>query len=245
VSSFPAAHPGLFDATGWAHHPYAFEAPPRRHDPVRDDVVMADLGRLTHTLDAVLDRYGRLRELPIYLTEYGYQTNPPDHTVGVSWSRQAAYLAEGEYLAFRNPRVAAMSQFLLVDDGPLRRFPADDPRYWGAFQTGLVTYQGKRKTAYDAYKRPIYVGPRRARKGGRFRVFGHLRRASGPLTVELQFRKRGSRKYKSLQTATTAGDRGFVLLSTPARRSGAFRLAWDVPGGSIDYSRAAVVRVRP
>ena len=246
VSSFPNAHPALFDATGWAHHPYEFEAPPRRHDPVHDDVVLADLPRLTRTLDAVLNRYGRLRPLPVYLTEYGYQTNPPDPTVGVSWSRQAAYLAEGEYLAFRNPRVAAMTQFLLVDDGPLRQFPADDPRYWGAFQTGLVTYDGRRKTSYEAYKRPIYVGPRRARKGGRFRVFGRLRTAGGgePLTVGVQFRRRGSRRFETIQTATTDNARGFVLVSVPARRSGAFRLAWHDPTGGVDYTRSVAVRVR-
>ena len=245
ASSFPAAHPGLFEATGWAHHPYSFEAPPRRHDPVRDDVVMADIRRLTNALDAVLDRYGRLRELPIHLTEYGYQTDPPDPTVGVSWSRQAAYLAEGEYLAFRNPRVAATTQFLLRDDGPLRQYSADDPRYWGTFQTGLKTNDGRPKTAYRAYRHPIYVGPRRLRKGRRFRVFGCLRTASAPVTVELQFRKRRSREYRSLKTTTSSGDRGYVFLTTPARRSGAFRLAWHKPGGGIEYSLPRAVRVRP
>jgi hypothetical protein len=141
--------------------------------------------------------------------------------------------------------VAAFTQFLLKDDGPLRQYPSDDPRYWGSFQTGLVTGDGRHKTAYDAYRHPIYVGPRRLRRGKRFRVFGALRTAGGPVTVELQFRKRGSRKYRALQTATSSGSRGYVLLTTPARRSGAFRLAWDDAGGRVVYSRPAAVRVRP
>jgi hypothetical protein len=244
-SSFASDHPGLFQATGWAHHPYAFETPPRRHDRVRDNVVLIDLRRLTKTLDRALARHGRPRQLPIYVTEYGYQTKPPDPTVGVSWARQAAYLAEGDYLAFRNPRVAAMTQFLLVDDGPLRQFPSDDPRYWGTFQTGLVTHEGRRKLAYEAYKRPLYVGPRRTRRGRRFRVFGQLRTAANgaSLTVDLQFRRRGNPAYETIQTATTNNARGFVFMSAPARRSGAFRLAWHA-GGRTEYSRPVSVRVR-
>jgi hypothetical protein len=244
--SFASDHPGLFQATGWAHHPYAFEVPPRRHDRVRDNVVLIDLRRLTRTLDRILARHGQPRQLPIYITEYGYQTEPPDPTVGVSWARQAAYLAEGEYLAFRNPRVAAMTQFLLVDDGPLSQYPPDDPRRWGKFQTGLVTYEGRRKLAYDAYRHPLYVSPRRARRGRRLRVFGQLRTAANgqTLTVDLQFRRRRSRTYETVQTATTNNARGFVFLATPARRSGAFRLAWRLPGGGTDYSRPVSVRVR-
>ena len=36
--------------------------------------------------------------LPLYLTEFGYQTNPPD-PLGVSSAHQAAYLNESEYIA--------------------------------------------------------------------------------------------------------------------------------------------------
>ena len=34
----------------------------------------------------------------IYLTEFGYQTNPPDDNFGVSWARQAEYLNLADYI---------------------------------------------------------------------------------------------------------------------------------------------------
>ena len=39
--------------------------------------------------------------VPLYLTEFGYQTHPPD-PLGVSPAQQARYLNQAEYLAYRN-----------------------------------------------------------------------------------------------------------------------------------------------
>ena len=50
---FVADHPGLFNATGFAHHPYALEVAPSASDPIRDQVTLAMLPRLTKTLDGI------------------------------------------------------------------------------------------------------------------------------------------------------------------------------------------------
>jgi hypothetical protein len=66
---FAAAHPVLFDATAFAHHPYAFDAPPGRTDREKDDAVIADLGRLTRTLDRVTarrQRFSREGDAPLF-----------------------------------------------------------------------------------------------------------------------------------------------------------------------------------
>ena len=41
----------------------------------------------------------------IWLTEYGYQSNPPDMFLGVPLALQARYVGEGAYAAYHAPRV--------------------------------------------------------------------------------------------------------------------------------------------
>jgi hypothetical protein len=237
---FAAAHPVLFNATGFAHHPYAFEAPPGATDPTKDHVVIGDLGRLPRTLDRTLARHGSSRQYRIWLTEYGYQTDPPDPYVGWPWKTHTRYLAQAEWLAYRQPRVRSMAQFLLYDDAPLRDYSPDDPRHWGTFQTGLRTADGRRKPAYSGYQRTIYV-PGRVNRGARLRIFGHYRPATAPVAAEVQFRRSDSKDWKAVTTAHT-NPSGFLVVRRAARRSGMFRIGFRV-GDRTVYTRAARVRV--
>ena len=83
---------------------------------------MADLRALSRELARIYRRYGQKtqskRGVPLYLTEYGYQTKP-DPITRVSFNKQAAWINEAEYMAFKNPNVRAVNQFLLVDDAPV------------------------------------------------------------------------------------------------------------------------------
>src|SRR5262249_33825708 len=69
---FAAAHPVLFSATGWAHHPYELTFSPHQVPRHADWVTIANLPRLTSALSRALNRYGRPRPggLPLYLTEF-------------------------------------------------------------------------------------------------------------------------------------------------------------------------------
>ena len=245
---FVTDHPGLFHSTGWAHHPYGLEVSPSTPDPQRDQVTLAVLSRLTRTLDGIFRRYRINRRLPVWLTEYGYQTDPPDPIIGVSWRRQAAWINEADYIAYRNPRVRSVSQFLVVDDGPNRKVSPTDPRYWGStFQSGLVALDGRRKPAFGAYQRPIHVSRSRVRRGRSVLLYGQLRpaRASAPLTAEVQFRPRGSRRFRPVRRVSVRSFRNTLLTSVRMVRSGALRLAWRDPaaGGRVQRSRAVDVRV--
>lgn len=245
-AAFVEQHPGLFRSTGWAHHPYALEQAPSDTDPQRDNVVLGDLSRLTRTLDRIFRTHGQRQRLPIWLTEYGYQTDPPDPTIGIPWSRQAAYLNEADYIAYRNRRVVSTAQFLLVDDGPLRAFAASDPRYWGTFQSGLKTGDGRHKSAYTAYQRPIHVTPSRVRPRRSVRVFGQLRSAPDgeALRARLQFRRAGSRRYRTVARLRTGNPRGFVSKRVRPRGSGIYRIVWANPsGGRALVSRSVRVKV--
>src|SRR5205807_7344495 len=100
-------------------------------------VPLSDLSRLERALDQIFTAYGIHRQLPIWLTEYGYETNPPNPFRGVSLRKQSLYLNEAQYLAWSDPRVRTLSQFLLYDSGPNRKFRPGTVRYWSTFQTGL------------------------------------------------------------------------------------------------------------
>jgi hypothetical protein len=241
AAGFVAAHPGLFSASGWAHHPYSLSTAPRVREKDRDNATLSGIPRLTSTLDRSLAAYGQTTRYPIWMTEYGYQTSPPDPTLGVRWSRQAAWLDDATFLAYRNPRIASFSQFLLVDDGPNKAYKSSDPRYWGTFQTGLVTAGGKRKPAYESFKRPISATPRRVARGHVVRIFGQLRPAADGqrLTAEVQFRPRGSATWSRVASVAVGNPRGFLDKKVRARRSGSYRIAW----GGDGVTRAVSVSV--
>jgi hypothetical protein len=247
---FGAEHPGLFRATGWAHHAYGFAGPPSRGDSSQpDNVQLADLIRLGRTLDHALGRWGVPRRLPIWITEYGYQTNPPDPLAGVSLFRQAAYLNEADFLTYRNARVAAMAQFLLYDDLPWLEYGERDPRRWATFQTGLLFADGTPKPSFFAFQLPIHVAPAVQRRGAAFRVFGQFRPAAGDQApaarVEFAGRGAGGRSAQ-VATVTARAPSGFVDVRVPARGSGTYRLVWTDPASGRELaSRPFRVRVSP
>jgi hypothetical protein len=149
------------DANGYAHHPYG---PTARVPRKADTINMLAIRTLGRYLDVASGR-GRLpHRLPIYNTEFGLQTNPPDRSVSTTPSRQARLLNEKEEYAYRYWRLKSHSQYLLVDDTELY-----------AFQTGLRYRSGKSKPSWSAYRFPIVVHKRR--KG--VTVWGRVRPGSG------------------------------------------------------------------
>lgn len=105
------ANPRLrFDA--WSHHPYPFNpnSPPRQ--VVKwPNVSLASLPRFNQSLKTWFKR----NSVPIWVTEYGHQTRPED-SLGVSYSRQAAYIRQSLALATRLPFVDMFIWFVYQDD---------------------------------------------------------------------------------------------------------------------------------
>jgi hypothetical protein len=245
---FVAQNPGLFHATGWAHHPYDMLSPPARKATPPDWVTMANLGDLSRELRRIYARYGQKtqtsRGVPLYLTEYGYQTSPdPIH---VSFSQQAAFIDEAEYIASRNPNVRTLSQFLLVDDAPDPAFSVKTQSRlaWRTFQTGLTLQTGKRKPAYRAYITPLFLKTPRVRRGRAVRLFGMLRAAAPTArpAVSLQWRPRGGSRWRTRRTIHVGGPRHYFNTTMTVPSSGFVRLRW-VNGRKALASRAARVTV--
>jgi hypothetical protein len=127
---------GLRTFDAWAHHPY-YGNP--AETPATSNVggSAIELGNIGALVSTVTDLYG---QKPIWITEYGYQTNPPDTLFGVSWNRQAAYLREAYEIAKANPRIDLFTWFLLKDSA--------SPDGW---QSGLITADGRKKPSFATF----------------------------------------------------------------------------------------------
>jgi hypothetical protein len=206
--------PRRLDATAIAHHPYIQGGSHPPLTPARpDEITISSPGRLKAILAAGARR-GTLRAgLPIYYTEYGFQTNPPDTLLGVSLGRQAAYLDESEWIAYRDPAVRGLAQYLLRDDADL-----------AGFQSGLEFVDGRVKPSLAAYRFVLYV----VREGVSVTVFGRVRpaRVRGPGVVRVQVRL-PHRRFVDLLTAHPNAAGFFVLRHWS--RHGSWRAIWS-PG---------------
>ena len=171
-------------ADGFAHHPYGSQAPNTKPPPGRDIVNISVMKRLSVALDKAA-RAGRISKgIPIYGTEFGFQSSPPDPFVGIDLKTQARLMNEGEEISYRNPRLRSYSQYLLYDDPPRSGSAAIK---WAGFQTGLRFSSGAAKPSYDAYRLPIVVH----RKGGGVSIWGRVRPGTGTRFVQIQRRSGG------------------------------------------------------
>jgi hypothetical protein len=231
-AAFRAAHPALFAATGYAHHPYELIFPPNRLPQHSDWYTIANLPRLSSLLRRVRARFGFGGGMRLYLTEFGYQTDPPD-PLGVTPGEQARYLNQAEYLAYRNRSVRTLSQFLLFDDAP----PVAT-----TFQSGLAYLDGSPKPAEAAYAFPLFLPSPSVRRGKRLHVWGLLRGAPNGQSqrVDVLFRARGAKaRFRRIGRLRTQAARGYVDGRVRVPGSGSIRLR---AGGS--RSRAAAFRLR-
>ncbi|MEA2298335.1 MAG: polysaccharide biosynthesis protein PslG, partial [Solirubrobacteraceae bacterium] len=238
-AAFPATHPALFRATGWAHHPYELTFGPnvRLADP--DYITIANLGRLGSVLDAGQRAYHRSRRLPFYLTEFGYMTNPPSDA-GVTLTQQAAYLNQAEYIAYSNSRVRDLSQFLLVDSPLIPCVHCSKPGSFGSsFETGLEFGGGRPKPSFAAYRIPIFLPQPAVRRGGSLRVWGMVRPALNGASqrVSIEFRPGSSGAFKRLALARTRSHPAYLDTRVRLPRSGQLRLSWRAPSGAVLRSR--------
>jgi hypothetical protein len=218
---------GELEADGYAHHAYTTSAGPRFAPRNGDDVTIGVLPRLITALDKAAKARALPAHLPVHLTEFGIQTTP-DKVAGVSLSRQAAYLAVAEHMAYVNPRVVAFSQYLMSDDPPR----ADGYRY-GGFESGLRSSDGKPKPAYEGFRLPLAVEV----YGANDVLWGLVRpqRAVSSVTIERKPKGKAWRTLKKLNTTST----GVYALKTTHRNGQTYRVKWTSPSGQT-YTGPAV-----
>lgn len=125
----------------YAHHPYPSspaETPSSGGCKNCPTITMATIRKLL----ILVRRYFGPKS--IWLTEYGYQTKPPDPYLGVTPRKQANLLNLAALRAWRLPRITMLIQYLYRDEPELSRF-----------QTGLVFIDDRPKPSLQGFKLPF------------------------------------------------------------------------------------------
>jgi hypothetical protein len=211
-------------ADGFAYHPHGIRLAPDKHSANHDDAQMADLARLTTVLDKLTSR-GRMKvrgakRFPLYLTEYGYQTNPPDRYSGVSLSQQAKIIRQGAYLAWRNSRVRNISQYVYVDE-PLAGLSS-------GWQSGLINVAGIAKPSLAVFPIPFWA---QRIKPGSVQLWGQVRPGGGFQSVQLQ--RRVGATWVTISNATTDAS-GYYFVTVGQKATTTYRAV--TPAGVTAYA---------
>jgi len=207
---------------GFAYHPHAIAASPSTPAPHTDDATIADLGKLEQTLDAVQRAHGFTTptgaHAPLHLTEFGYQTNPPDPYDGIPVARQSRWLQEAAYIAWRDPRVRTLVQYEWQDE-PVKSVGSGRKRYAG-WQSGLLYANGKAKPALAGFQHPFVADV--ASKAPAVRFWGQVR--PGRAHDVLLQRASPTGSWVTVARMRTDAHGTFVkTLAPPGGRSGVYR----------------------
>ena len=149
------------------------------------DASAPDLGRLTRVVTAALARHTLLphRPKPLWVTEFGYESNPPNTLPGTpSMATQARWLEQSFYI-FWHEGVSVTLWYLMRDQAP---------PYTINYASGVYFYGGKPKPSFTAYHFPLVV----MRQGTAAQAWGIT-----PVTglVRVQFRDHGWRTVASFR----------------------------------------------
>ena len=226
-----------FRTTAWAHHPYTKTLAPTKRDRSRDSITMANVSELGTLLDQMAAKTKRIApSVRTIMTEFGYETKPPDPFSGISLAKQAEYINEGDRLAFEDPRIIGQTQFLLQDVPPVKGAKRGSKRYWFTYQSGLYDLDGSPKPAAAAYAFPFTVTGDSA--WGQLRFLPNSTRTE----VQVQFRPDDGGDFAAVGAPVPVDNPfGFFTAPLPAGTgSGTWRAVWTDPAtGAQATSREA------
>lgn len=161
--------PTYFDVL--ASDPYDIGAP-TVHAVSKLDASAPDLGRLERVVKAALAARTLFptRAKPLWVTEFGYDSDPPNPTPGtISTATQARWLEESFYV-FWHEHVSTVLWYLVRDQ---------IPPYSANYFSGVYFRNGAPKPSYTAYRFPFVV----MHQGKEAEVWG-IAPASGTLAIE-------------------------------------------------------------
>jgi hypothetical protein len=204
---------------GFGYHPYQVR---ERPDQPQRNPNLAKLGDLKR-LFSVLDRASH-RRYNLYITEYGYETSPPDGRNGVSPALQSRYLQQSAYIAWSTPRVKLLTQYLWRDDSVN-----------SGFQTGLHFFSGAPKPALGTFPNPFFIDTRKGR--GKAVIWGQVR-PDGVGSVRV-LQQRGGGSFAPFLTLNLDG-RGYFSARKSLPRNSSYRFEYQRGGQTI---QSDVIRV--
>jgi hypothetical protein len=250
-------------ADGIALHPYSNHfGSPAATSPSPDDVPLADSARMT-ALIGQLHARGRIASWwPLYDTEYGYETGPPDPFQSTTPAQQARYVGQAAYLAWQDPNTRMFAQFELRDVDPATgrraRAAKTSRAYWADYQSGLYYADGRAKPAAIAFQLPFWA--QHVLHGGdqAVRLWGMVRPGSSRRVVRFERQDPGTAAWIPVHTYGVAcapqqpemfTDGGGVVTSlAPWTGPASYRMSWLrpddntwMPGVAVDVGEAAPV----
>ncbi|HEX5910244.1 MAG TPA: hypothetical protein VFY44_07100 [Thermoleophilaceae bacterium] len=221
--------PAKLPIGGLAVHPYNKDAVGTvfTRSFTKDSMSMAYTGRATRVLRRA-ERYGRIpRGRGVYITEFGFQTKPPDKK-GLSFNAQAKAMNESDRLFFGDKRIRAVAQFELYDvpEG------VDDDVY----NTGLRTQACQLKPSWGAYRMPLVV-TRLADDS--VEVWGQVRPSNARTQVALFAGRKGGQLVRIGSPRTNASGYFKVRVRRGQAAKLRYRFTWPAPNGETFASRTA------
>ncbi|HEX6653197.1 MAG TPA: hypothetical protein VF072_10670 [Thermoleophilaceae bacterium] len=206
---------------GFAYHPYTRPAGPLNPDPTANDATIHSFGRVLKVLDQARAS-GKLKskkKLPIWNTEFGFQTNPPDPFAARIAAVPRFWGLSELWFSYSNRRVKSISQYTMDDQpGPASQW-----------QSGLRFSNGALKAdIYANYRLPILVrqlGP------GAVEVRGAARPGGAGSTVQIFQRLGRKGRFKPLGGPIGVRNvRGYFVARYPIPKAG-FRTYYFTTGG--------------
>ena len=234
---FVTQNPGLFKAPGFAIHPYWFTslAPNVRIPNEPDYAELSALPTVEATLDRLQRVYGSNKKFPIWSTEFGYLTNPPNPQYTITPQLAAYYLNWAEYITWQDPRIKSFDQFLITD-----------PPGSAVFATGLVAATGQPKPTLDAFRMPLFLPVTSSAAKSPLLVWGDVRPAPDAARrthhrqqVEVQFKPSSGGNFRTVATVPLSGPHGYFEIRQVFPASGSVRLRWTYPNGPTVFSRTS------
>jgi hypothetical protein len=194
----------------YAHHPYPVYAgdTPFAGGCACKTITMATLERL---LRVVGQAFPSAR---VWLTEYAYQTNPPD-VFGVSYANQALYIGESARRVYAAPKVDLLIHYLYRDEPELARW-----------QSGLETIDGRVKPARAAMMLPL---AQISRHGSRAGLWGQVRPSTGAQRYVLQQLVSG--RWEAVGGTRSTNAHGYFSRQVLAPKGAQFRVWY--PAGRV------------
>jgi hypothetical protein len=201
-----------------SHHPYPATAPRERTPPGRNYIDLYNLDVLERTLDRTY-----LRGRPVWLTEYGFGTEPLPglYELAFTYQEQAAFIADALVRVRAHRRVRLASYYLLRDHP--------------GWRSGVRDQEGREKPGRQAFALPLTAdGATVVAAGAPVRLVGQVRPADRRTDVDIEWN--GGDGWRELAVVSTADDGTFALSIRPsadgrirARWAGADGVEWTSP----------------
>ena len=194
----------------YAHHPHpasAYETP-TEGGCFGAECKTVTLANLRVLVDAVRRAWGGGKR--IWLSEWGYQTNPPDKFLGVAPRLQAQYIGEAARLVYRTRQVDMLIQFLYQDEPQTDRF-----------QSGLLNSRGRATPGLYAFMFPLAS----TADGSVARLWGQIRPRAGRQPYRIQLY---SRRRKAWLTPVRSTDRRGIFALSVRVPIGAVLRVWSI-----------------